>query len=235
MNERKNTMNTLKPNGQRAKNAMSVLWIVLGMEIISLISNYFQYDLLHRAKNGAQITSLEVAANDIRVNIVTVVYAIVYIVCVVMFIQWFRRAYYNLHVKVPNLLFTDGWAAGSWFVPIINLYRPYQIMRELHEETIDLCEKKEVSSRGLSTDLLGWWWFCWLVSTTLGRVVNRISMDAESISQLENGTIAGMIHNFFSIPLTLLILKIIYDYSKVEPILFDLKEEEEKVEKLIEE
>jgi Na+/proline symporter len=227
-------MDQLKPNGQRAKNAMVILWIVLGMEIITFISNYFQYDLLHRAKNLAPITSLEVAANDFRVKIVTVVYLIVYIICVVMFIQWFRRAYYNLHVKVPNLLFKDGWAAGSWFVPIMHLYRPYQIMRELHEETIDLCDKKKVSSNGLSTDLLGWWWFSWMVSSVLGRIVGQISNGAESISQLENSTVAGMIHSVFNIPLTLLILKIIYDYSKVEPILFDLKEEEEvKVETLI--
>jgi hypothetical protein len=226
-------MTTLKPNGQRAKNAMIILWIVLGMEIITFISDYFQYDLLQRAKNLAPITSLEVAANDFRVKIVTVVYLIVYIVCVVMFIQWFRRAYYNLHVKVPNLLFTDGWAAGSWFVPIMHLYRPYQIMRELHEETIDLCEKKKVSSLGLSTDLLGWWWFSWIVSSALGRIAGQISNGAESISQLENSTLAGMIHSVFNIPLTLLILKIIYDYSKVEPILFDLKDEEEVQEETL--
>lgn len=223
-------MKTLKPNGQRAKNAMVILWIALGIELISFISSYFEYDLLQRASNGAPISSIEAAANDMRELIVAIIHTIVFITCAVMFIQWFRRAYYNLQIKVPNLLYTDGWAAGSWFVPILNLFRPYQMMRELHEETIELLDKKEVSSHGLSTRLLGWWWFLWIAALTVGRVADRIATESASISQLQSAAIFSMIRNVLMIPLTLLIVKIISDYSKVEPILFELKEEEEVVE-----
>ncbi len=39
-------MKNLKPNGQRAKNAITLIRIVLAIEIASLISGYFQYNLL---------------------------------------------------------------------------------------------------------------------------------------------------------------------------------------------
>lgn len=223
-------MNALKPNGQRAKNAMVILWILLGMEIISLISHYLQYDLLQRVANGAQVKSIEASANDVRELIVSIIYAITYIVFLVMFIQWFRRAYYNLQIKVPHLLFTDGWAAGSWFVPILNFYRPFQIMREIHTETIELFEQKGVSNAKISTSYLGWWWFLWITSGLIGRISSNISMDSESIRELTNSTMVEMISNVVSIPLILLFLKIVSDYSKVEPILFELKDEEEVVE-----
>jgi hypothetical protein len=223
-------MNALKPNGQRAKNAMVILWILLGMEVLSFISHYFQYDLLQRAANGAQVSTIEAGANDLRELIISIAYIVTYIIFLVIFIQWFRRAYYNLQTKVPNLLFTDGWAAGSWFVPILNFYRPFQIMREIHTETIELFEKKGVSNAKISTDYLGWWWFFWITSGLIGRISSNISMDAESIRELTNSTMVEMISNVVSIPLILLFLKIVSDYSKVEPILFELKDEEEVVE-----
>lgn len=49
-------MGKLKPNGQRAKNAITLIWIVLALEIVSLISGYFQYDLLQTAANSGEYT-----------------------------------------------------------------------------------------------------------------------------------------------------------------------------------
>jgi hypothetical protein len=40
-------------------------------------------------------------------------------------------------------------------------------------------------------------------------------------------TTSSMFQNILNIPLALLAIKVIKDYAKVEPILFDLKEEEE--------
>lgn len=73
-------MNALKPNGQRAKNAMVILWILLGMEVLSLISHYFQYNLLQRVTNGAQVTTIEAGANDARELIISIAYIVTYII-----------------------------------------------------------------------------------------------------------------------------------------------------------
>ena len=135
-------MENLKPNGQRAKNAITLIWIVLVLEIVLLISGYFQYDLLQTAANGSEISIETATANDTREQIIGIIFLIAYIISAVTFIQWFRRAYYNLHLKVNHLSRTEGWAAGSWFVPIVSLYRPYHIMKELYQETRELLVKK---------------------------------------------------------------------------------------------
>jgi hypothetical protein len=224
-------MKTLKPNGQRAKNAITLIWIVFSLEIVSFISGYFQYDLLQSAANGATIiTPLDVTLNDLREQSIGVLYLVVYIVSTVTFIQWFRRAYFNLHLRVDNLLHPEGWAAGSWFVPIISLFRPYQIMKELYEESSELLEKKGMNDNGLSTSYLGWWWALWIVSSVVGQFVFRYTMSAESIDEFIFSTTSSMFHNILNIPLALLAIKVIKDYSKVEPILFELKDEEEVIE-----
>jgi hypothetical protein len=46
------------------------------------------------------------------------------------FIPWFHRAYKNLRTWHATR-FGSGWAIGGWFVPFLNLVRPYQIAKEL--------------------------------------------------------------------------------------------------------
>ena len=148
-------MENLKPNGQRAKNAITLIWIVLALEIISLISGYFQYDLLQTVANGGEISTETATANETREQMIGIIYLIAYIISAITFIQWFRRAYFNLHLKVNHLSHTEGWAAGSWFVPIISLYRPYQIMKEIYQETKELLIEKGIDfKQSFSTSAL---------------------------------------------------------------------------------
>jgi hypothetical protein len=221
-------MEILKPNEQRAKNAISLIWIILVLEIVSLISGYFQYELLQTIANGREISIEEANSNDTREQIVAIIYMIAFVISAVTFILWFRRAYSNLHLKVNHLSQTEGWAAGSWFVPIINLYRPYQIMKELYEETKILITKEGLTvSENFSTNSLGFWWALWIASNIIGQFVFRYSMNAETIDELTTSTIASMVSNIVGIPLALITVKVIKDYSKVEPLLNEIKDEEE--------
>tara|TARA_R110000868_G_scaffold230629_1_gene483868 strand:+ start:347 stop:1024 length:678 start_codon:yes stop_codon:yes gene_type:complete len=221
-------MENLKPNLQRAKNAVILIWVVLTIEIISLISGYLQYDLLQTVANGGEISIDTANANDTREQIIGIVYLVTYIISAITFIQWFRRAYYNLHLQATHLSQTEGWAAGSWFVPIICLYRPYHIMKELHQRTKLLLLQKEISiPRNFNIDNLGWWWTLWIVNNLIGQFVFRYSMKATSVEELTTSTVAAMIANIVGIPLALITIKIIKDYSTVETLIADLKEKVE--------
>ena len=221
-------MENLKPNGQRAKNAITLIWIVLALDIVSLISGYFQYDLLQTAANGGKISIETAIANDTREQIIGIIHFIAFVISAVTFIQWFRRAYYNLHLRVNHLSHTEGWAAGSWFVPIVNLYRPYQIMKELYQETKELLTKKGLSiNENFTTGYLGWWWTLWIINGIIGRFVFNYSMKAESIDEWTIITVASMVGNVVGIPLALITVKVIKDYSKVELLLREIKDEEE--------
>lgn len=107
-----NKVESLRLNGQRAKNAITLIWIMLALEIVSLISGYFQYGLLQTVAIGGEISTETADANDSREQIIGIVYMIAYAISAAMFIQWFRRAYYNLHQKVNHLSHTEGWVAG---------------------------------------------------------------------------------------------------------------------------
>jgi hypothetical protein len=76
-----------------------------------------------------------VAADDraLRLGIVEIA---AYVVTGLLFIVWLRRSYRNLTAfnSAPTR-FTDGWAIGAWFVPVLNLFRPKQIVDECWTES----------------------------------------------------------------------------------------------------
>ena len=214
----------LRPNEQRAKIAMLLIFIVLGIDVLSGFSSYLQYNLLTAIANGEEISQAAAEANDAREGLIGLANLAAYIISAVMFIRWFRRAYYNLNLKGARLEHEDSAAASSWFIPVVNLFRPYQIMKELYTEAKNYLQRNDIEVDGLlDTNILGVWWTLWIISGLVGQVVFRFYRNAEEINELINMTIADMVLVLIGIPLALVTIKIIKDYSNVESILVDDK------------
>jgi len=219
----------LKRNDVRAKNAITLIWIVMGLEILTLGSNYMQYSLLQKIASGIEITAADATLNDTRVQLIAIVCLVAMVVSIITFIQWFRRAYYNLHQCADNLSHSEGWAAGSWFVPILNLFRPYQIMLELYSRTSTVLSKHDIQlKKYLDTQFLGFWWTLWIINNFLGNYTLKSSMKTESIDSMLNVCLVEMVGNIIMIVLSLITIRVIKDYSLNESLLFDLSKKTEE-------
>lgn len=207
----------MKHNLQRAKQITIIFWIMLGLTILSLVSDLMQLNLLNRFSGGF-IDNESANANDIRQGIIALFLMITVILAIVFFIMWFRRAYYNLHqLGIKNLSFEEGWAAGSWFVPILNLVRPYQIMKEVWLET-----QRAIPGNAYvkNANLVGWWWALYLISNIYSNFSLRISMNAASIDELINASIMSALGAFIDIPAILAVIFMIQETSAFEEKLF---------------
>ncbi|TCD26739.1 DUF4328 domain-containing protein [Pedobacter psychrodurus] len=216
-------MNLIRPNEKRAKIAIIMIWIVLTLEIISFFSSYLQYDLLKTVSSGSSISNSEINANDIRERIIAILYFGVYLTSCITFIRWFRRAYFNLQLKTDYLSSSDNWAALSWFIPFICLYKPYQIMKEMYTKTNEILFEETNQTKAITTSYLGWWWGLWIISNIIGQVVFRTTLNSDNIDSLTNGTIASMVGNLIGLPLSLITVKVIKDYSDIENLLIEVK------------
>ncbi|WP_324671005.1 DUF4328 domain-containing protein [Hymenobacter sp. GOD-10R] len=123
---------------------------------------------------------------------------------VIYFFSWFRRAYANLQRAGCRTEHSNGWAIGAWFVPILNLFRPYSIMREIWDDTHRLAYGTEPPR-----PLLGWWWASFLVMSIMSRVSNSLSDQDKTAQQLENAAIGDAIHSLFVVVFILLTIAII--------------------------
>ena len=147
-----------------------VFWIFITLIILNiaaLVSGYAQAKLLDRAIRGERITWAEATSNDDREALIGFAQTALYITSAIVFLVWIHRAHRNLpSLHAADLRFTPGWAVGWFFVPIMSLFRPYQVASEIwraseaKEDTTDGTSWKSVAT----SPIVGWWWALFLIS-----------------------------------------------------------------------
>jgi hypothetical protein len=170
------------PPRPRANMAIAFLGAWLIVSLVSMLSSYWQLELLQRVEGGATVTQEEANGNDRRETLVGVVAIVVYIAIVVFFLRWLHLARKNLDsLGAFGAKHSPGWAIGSWFIPILNLFRPYQITQEIYRGSDPYLRGSMTSGWqfGLGSTLIGWWWFAWIVAGIADRVSSRASRATE--------------------------------------------------------
>ncbi len=167
----------LRNNHQRAKQVATVYLLSVVASIGLCLVDGFGLTRADWPVNGQGVTTyLTLNTFYVRLFLLLVKFGLI-IGGYVVLIRWLRRAYYNLH-QLPDVYpeYPDGWAAGAWFVPFINLVRPFTIMREVWQFT----QRAAFSQVAVPTTLLGWWWGVHLVNSTLSTAIARSNADATS-------------------------------------------------------
>lgn len=210
---------TIKNNYTRANVVRIIFYAMMAMDIISAYSNILQLNLLKNAELSMMGVDMELAdANDTRQQIVAIVHLLLIVATIVTFIMWYYRAYKNLHeLKVASLHHTPGWAIGAWFVPFLNLGRPYTIMKEIWVNTQNFTVPKDELIRPSSSLIVGWWWGLWLFSNFLANITGRMTLRATTIEQLITCTQISIFSDavdMVSVILTLIMLSRMVEYEK---------------------
>jgi len=173
-----------------------MLWVYLGVEVISSLSDLGQLSLA----SGGDISVEAAEANDARQGIIGMLYLIVFITTGVLFLRWIHRANRNCHgFGAQGMRFTPGWSIGGYFIPFLNLVQPYQAMKEIWQVSTD--PKRWQAQAGGA--LLGWWWALWLLTNFLGNMVFRTSMDIKDAESLQLATTVSLISSLADIPLSI--------------------------------
>lgn len=180
----------------------TMLWVHLGLAIVSMLSDFAQLSLAR----GGIITPEAAESNDTRQQMIAIVFLAAYIATAIGFLKWIRRANINSRAfGATGMEFTPGWSIGYYFIPFINLVRPYQAMKEIWKVSADPVEWKNQKGSAL----LGWWWTLWLLSGFLGQMSFRLSTRVDSPSSLETATIASIASAMVDIPLCVVAVTLI--------------------------
>ncbi len=177
----------------RARWTNGLLIATLVLSAVGIISGLLQIELLSRAATGG-VSEAEAAANDARQQLIGSLQFIVYLGTVVAFLTWFHRVHKNLPaLGGRDLLYTPGWAVGGFFVPFLNLVRPFQVMREVWHGSDPSGVERDAGSSGPSMRnqlgtpaLVGWWWALFLISGFLGNIIMRMGFsENQTLDELQ--------------------------------------------------
>jgi Domain of unknown function (DUF4328) len=162
-----------------------LLWVGAVLALMDLVSSWMQLDLLSRT-----FTEAEGRANDMREGAIAGLALLVTLATLVAFGRWIVLAHRNLPaLGAQSLEFRPGWAVGWYFIPIANLWKPYQAMKALWQYS-QHAKNPDLSA---STWILPTWWTFWLISNVLGNIIIRTSLGSQpTISQLIATTELGM-------------------------------------------
>lgn len=211
----------MKPNGERARAAVMMIYAVLILELITVVSTYLQYNLLDNYAHGVAYTDAQLENNDLRVQLVMLVYWVFFVMSGIVFIMWFRRAYHNLHQLGRQLQFSDTWAVWSWFVPILSFFRPFVIMKELFNTSELVLYKSGMKTiKNYPMIYLSLWWGLWLVDNFMVQLLKNMAPLGDEFEQLYNESLFYIAQSIVSIFAGLLLIKIIRAYDKREQLLY---------------
>ncbi len=181
-----------------SKKLSILLLIGIGDNILGIASSLMQFNLLSRANYSLQ----NAAANDLREGELALLHVALYIVTAIVFGRWIYLAHRNLlALDARYLRFGPGWAVGCFFVPIINLWAPYQAMRDLAKASRS---PRQWELEDTPPVIIIWWVF-WLIAEFMGRATLR----THTVPELSNLTVLQLISGVLSIPLYLLALYIV--------------------------
>lgn len=213
---RRSASDEWRPPYQPAKVLVTWLVFLLGMtavvDAIAVVSDVAEMQLLDDAQRGRPISDERANANDLRQMAIGILAFLLLIPTIVLFCIWIYRANLNARaLGALNMRFTPGWCVGWFFIPIMNLFRPYQATREIwlaSEPTFDSANR-ERWKRGASSPILPLWWTLWIGSGFLGQLSFRLSLRADDLPALLASSRITLISDFVDLCLAIVALMLV--------------------------
>lgn len=165
---------------------------------------YLVLDVL--ASAGMLIQDSTVGADALGpVAFLVLAYVAALIVCVCVVGRWIYVASANAHTMRDDMTISPGWAVGWYFVPIANLFKPLQAMKEIwfttHESNGGYEERAPA--------LVGWWWGLWIVNMILENVSFRLDMMGAAVPS----DVVGLISAAVNVPLCIVLVMMMREMS----------------------
>ncbi|MGD9562132.1 MAG: DUF4328 domain-containing protein [Pyrinomonadaceae bacterium] len=141
----------------------------------------------------------------------------VYVATIVAFLVWLNRSYKNLHSLRPSHLeFSSGWAVGYWFIPVLMLWKPFQIVREVWWESDPVIPEDQLfltASLHNAPTYMGFWWAFWLISNVANNIASRM-FDLEGTRYVAVAGIAFIAAAILTIVAAALAIAVVRDITR---------------------
>ena len=190
----------------RADIATKVIIATLALFVMTLLGELLEL---------AGVLDLEAITLDTPAMIyvfISIGSGLAFLVSVIFVAMWIYRAHANLHeAGIDGLSYTPGWAVGWYFIPIANLFKPFQAMRELWSESHGAGDSFAAAAPGN----LGAWWAAWIIGNILGNVSMRLSMAGDG-SNMQVAIVLAAASSVGSIISAYLLMQIIRDITAAQ-------------------
>jgi len=168
---------------QRAQRAQWLLQLGVVAAAVGLWSSWQQLQLIQDLARGAYVANAVVEASDARQQLIGFAQLGLGLVSAVVFLMWTSAVTRRLiELGVTSMRYAPKWSVWGFIIPIVNLFRPYQVMSELWKAS-EVVPGPDDSWSAEATPLVVNVWFAALIGENIvGRLASRTTF--ETIDQV---------------------------------------------------
>ena len=203
-----------RPLAGPARVVQVLLAVYTLIVLAAVASDWLEVNLLNRLLHDpAGVLPSEVSASDVR-QVLSLLQIGATLAIAVAFVVWFHRAFANLPaLGMAPLPFGAGWAIGGWLVPILNLFRPKNIMDDIWRGS-DPDRPSRLDGfwhDGPVPALVHAWWALYLVSSLVGFVVAALidNTTSRTVESVRTGWLATLASDVLELVLALVCLELV--------------------------
>ena len=208
---------TSRDTSRLTRWVVRLLYVQIFVGAMSLVSGIFEFQLLQDFHSGLYVSRdqmmADAEANDVRQGFVATLSAIVFVVGGIAILRWIYFANANAaRLSGRQMQYSPAGSVGWYFVPIVNLWKPFQAMKEIWQASAacghDLLAK--------APSYLNAWWFLWLFNGALGNLAMRLSLETKTMDDLLFASVVNMASDVVAIPLSMVFMTVVKEIAQLQ-------------------
>ncbi|WP_336980423.1 DUF4328 domain-containing protein [Altererythrobacter fulvus] len=151
----------------RSRIAVPAIWVTLAAFLATMAGELLEASGIISLNDPAADTPL-----SLLVAAVYMASSVIFIGSAIIMGMWIYRAHANLELAgADDLEFSPGWSVGWFFVPFMNLFKPFQAMRELWNASYGTSNAFGAQSPGT----VAAWWACYVGGNVISSAAMRLA------------------------------------------------------------
>ena len=174
--------------------------------LVAVAFEVFSYVYLGELASGVRLAGITPRLYDRITRVVGAAQFLVFLITGVVILRWIYRARECVDaLDATGMHLTPGWSIGWYFVPIANLWKPFQALNEIWKPS---SEPRSWSAQPTPA-LLRWWWGFWLLASALGQAVYRLSGYAKTLEEFQTLSLVSIASSVTDILLSITLMAIV--------------------------
>lgn len=201
---------------RRARIANVLLLVSAVVQLVGVALYFSQRDLLLRVQAGEAVSEAEATANDATISSLAMGEIGALILTAIAFLMWFHRAHANVRmVGTGNASRSARDATIGWFIPILNLFRPYA-------DTTEIWQRSETGNttadlKGLKTPaVVALWWLFFVGTAMLSRYISSASRGVTTVEPLIAVTNLAILEAALRVVAALLAMRVVSGIDRMQ-------------------
>jgi hypothetical protein len=179
----------------RAGAAVWALYGTIAAAIAMIVADAHRINRIDGVTDGTG-TIDDLGSADDLVELASLLQLAVLVVAAVFFVRWVLRGVRNMPaLGIENPRWSPRAAGWAWFIPILSLWRPKQVVNDLWrsgDPELAYPTAGRDWTAGKVPALVHWWWGVWLVGGLVWRASGQGRDDSlESFRSADNADISG--------------------------------------------